>query len=77
MTPELDHQPELALAQYRLDRTHDPFPLPDRDRVADGERLLHAQVACRDHETKRAALAGIESVRKHAAAAKLEDTTVK
>jgi len=29
------------------------------------------------YETKRAALAGIEAVRKHAAAAKLEDTTVK
>jgi uncharacterized protein YegP (UPF0339 family) len=29
------------------------------------------------YETKRAALAGIESVRKHAAAAKLEDTTAK
>jgi len=29
------------------------------------------------YETKRAALAGIESVRTHAAAAKLEDTTVK
>jgi uncharacterized protein YegP (UPF0339 family) len=29
------------------------------------------------YETKRAALAGIESVRKQAAAAKLEDTTAK
>ena len=29
------------------------------------------------YETKRAALAGIESVRKQAAAAKLEDSTVK
>ena len=29
------------------------------------------------YETRRAALAGIESVRKHAAAAKLEDTTAK
>ena len=29
------------------------------------------------YETKRAALAAIESVRKHAVAAKLEDTTAK
>lgn len=29
------------------------------------------------YETKRAALTGIESVRKHVAAAKLEDTTAK
>ena len=38
----------FVLAEDRLDGTHDPLQLTDRDPVADLERFLPAQVAGRD-----------------------------
>jgi len=40
----LHHQSKLALAEHRLDRTHDPRPAADHDPLADLERLLAAEV---------------------------------
>ena len=46
---ELNDQAQLAFAQWRLDRAHDPGLAAEVDPLVDLEWLLAAQVAGRDH----------------------------